>query len=65
MGLSFFKRLGDKVKKGDVLAEIIYHKHQEEEAQRIADNMCVDTVFISKLEPKNIPNLIDKVIKNI
>ncbi len=57
-GLVILKKIGDRVKKGDILAEIYHHEHQVEVVDRIKKELTTQTFKISKLKPKKIPKLI-------
>ena len=46
VGLIVNKKIGNAVKKGEVIATIHYHKHQKELAEQIADSLIKNDIKI-------------------
>ena len=59
VGFYFYKKIGNKIKKNDVLAEIYYNDNQKELAADIAEKMLTRDIKFSKTAPKVIPLMDD------
>lgn len=58
VGLIVKKKIGSLVKKGEVIATIHYHKHQEKLAGIIADSLINKDIKLTSKKPTKLPELI-------
>lgn len=58
VGLSFHKKVGDKVKEGDPIVTIHHNEEQKAEVSRIADELIHRDIIFSPKKPAKLPSLI-------
>jgi len=58
VGISITKKIGQPVKKNELIATIFYHDHLEKKALSIKESLLKDDINISQTQPKKIPELI-------
>jgi thymidine phosphorylase len=58
VGLTFHKKVGDKVKEGDPIVTIHHNEDQKAEVSRIADELIHKDISFSPKKPAKLPSLI-------
>lgn len=61
VGFSFKKKIGDKIKKGDVIFVIHHHPHQKTSAEQVAKTFLKDAITYSAQKTKTTKLIIAKV----
>jgi len=61
VGLEIHKKLGKKVKKGDVILSLIHHEKQAQLATDLISEQVNNAIKISKQKPKISPLIIEKI----
>jgi pyrimidine-nucleoside phosphorylase len=65
VGFYIYKKIGDAIKKGEIIGEIICHKDQIKLAQKIRSELFKEEIIqIKKIKAKSIP-LVGKIINNL
>lgn len=60
VGINCLVKIGQKVKKGDVIAVILHHAHQEELVSAMATQMQETSLKLGPLKPTRLPELIQE-----
>lgn len=60
VGINFHTKIGDTIKKGQVLGEILHHKEQKKRASRLAAELIKNAIVIKGTKPKTLPKLISE-----